>query len=85
MVDGNTLIHTDVTPYNFLLHDGGVTLVDWSMPCGGAAWIDTALMVIRLVPPVTARSKPRLGPTGSPCGQPLVARPSMLSPPALPP
>ena len=49
MVDGNTLIHTDVTPYNFLLHDGGVTLVDWSMPCRGAAWIDTALMVIRLV------------------------------------
>ncbi|MBB4695544.1 phosphotransferase [Paractinoplanes abujensis] len=49
MVDGDTLIHTDVTPYNFLLHDGGVTLVDWSMPCRGAAWIDTALMVIRLV------------------------------------
>ncbi|WP_250028800.1 phosphotransferase [Paractinoplanes maris] len=49
MVEGNTLIHTDVTPYNFLLHDGGVTLVDWSMPCRGAAWIDTALMAIRLI------------------------------------
>jgi hypothetical protein len=23
--------------------------VDWSMPCRGAAWIDTALMVIRLI------------------------------------
>lgn len=49
MVDGNTLIHTDVAPHNFLLHDGGVTLVDWAMPCRGAAWIDTALLVIRLV------------------------------------
>jgi hypothetical protein len=49
MIDGDTLVHTDVTPYNFLLHDGGVTLVDWSMPCRGAAWIDTALMVIRLI------------------------------------
>jgi len=49
MIDGNTLIHTDVSPYNFLVHGSGVTLVDWSMPCRGAAWIDAALMVIRLV------------------------------------
>ncbi|WP_433374021.1 phosphotransferase [Actinoplanes sp. CA-142083] len=49
VVDGNTLIHTDVTRYNFLIYEGVVTIVDWSMPCRGAAWIDTALMVIRLV------------------------------------
>jgi RIO1 family len=49
MIDGDTLVHTDVTPYNFLVHEGGVTLVDWSMPCRGAAWIDTALMVVRLI------------------------------------
>lgn len=49
MVDGDTLVHTDVSPYNFLVHDLGVALVDWSMPCRGAAWIDTALMVVRLV------------------------------------
>lgn len=48
-VDGNTLAHTDVTPYNFLIHGGGMTVVDWSMPCRGAAWIDTALMVVRLI------------------------------------
>lgn len=48
-VDGQTLAHTDVTPHNFLIHAGGVTVVDWSMPCRGAAWIDTALMVVRLV------------------------------------
>jgi hypothetical protein len=48
-VDGNTLVHTDVTPFNFLLHRNGVTVVDWSMPCRGASWIDTALMTIRLI------------------------------------
>jgi hypothetical protein len=49
VVDGQTLVHTDVTPHNFLIHAGGVTVVDWSMPCRGAAWIDTALMVVRLI------------------------------------
>jgi Ser/Thr protein kinase RdoA (MazF antagonist) len=49
VVDGDTLVHTDVTPFNFLIRQDGVTVVDWSMPCRGAAWIDTALMTIRLV------------------------------------
>ncbi|MCU7722259.1 hypothetical protein ODJ79_00870 [Actinoplanes sp. KI2] len=48
-IDGDTLVHTDVTPHNFLVNDAGITVVDWSMPCRGAAWIDTALMVIRLI------------------------------------
>jgi hypothetical protein len=48
-VDGDTLLHTDVTPHNFLVHDAGVAVVDWSMPCRGAPWIDSALMVIRLI------------------------------------
>jgi hypothetical protein len=46
---GDTLVHSDVTPKNFLIKDGSVAVVDWSMPCRGAPWIDTALMVIRLV------------------------------------
>jgi len=49
LVDGDTLVHTDVTPHNFLVHGSGITVVDWSMPCRGAAWIDTALMVVRLI------------------------------------
>ena len=49
LVDGDTLIHTDVTARNFLIHHGSIAVVDWSMPCRGANWIDTALMVIRLV------------------------------------
>jgi hypothetical protein len=49
VVDGQTLVHTDVTPHNFLAYGSGMTVVDWSMPCRGAAWIDTALMVVRLI------------------------------------
>jgi hypothetical protein len=43
------LVQTDVTPFNFLIHGGAATVLDWSMPCRGAAWIDTALMVVRLI------------------------------------
>jgi hypothetical protein len=48
LVDGDTLLHTDVTPKNFLLGDR-MRVVDWSMPCRGAAWIDTARMIVRLI------------------------------------
>lgn len=47
-LDGSTLLHTDVTPRNFLVGER-IAVVDWSTPCRGAAWIDTALMVIRLI------------------------------------
>jgi len=49
LVDGNTLAHTDVTTKNFLIHNGNIAVVDWAMPCRGASWLDTALMVIRLI------------------------------------
>ena len=49
LVDGNTLVHTDVTTKNFLIHNGDIAVVDWAIPCRGAPWIDTALMVIRLI------------------------------------
>ncbi|MCZ7420713.1 hypothetical protein O7605_14435 [Verrucosispora sp. WMMA2121] len=48
LVDGDTLLHTDMTPRNFLVADR-LRLVDWSSPALGAAWIDTALMLVRLV------------------------------------
>ncbi|MFG1953066.1 hypothetical protein [Micromonospora sp. NPDC048830] len=48
LVDGDTLLHTDMTPRNFLLSDR-LRLVDWSAPCRGAAWIDTAFLLVRLV------------------------------------
>ncbi|MEV0002260.1 hypothetical protein AB0H28_08240 [Micromonospora sp. NPDC050980] len=49
LVDGDTLLHTDMTPRNFLLDGGRLRLVDWSAPSRGAAWIDTAFMLVRLV------------------------------------
>ncbi|GIF42848.1 hypothetical protein [Actinoplanes xinjiangensis] len=49
LVDGDTLVHTDVTTKNFLIHDGTIAVVDWAIPCRGADWLDTALMAIRLI------------------------------------
>ncbi|GAB1694928.1 hypothetical protein [Krasilnikovia sp. M28-CT-15] len=48
LVDGDTLLHTDVTARNFII-GSAVFVVDWSTPCRGAVWIDTALMVVRLI------------------------------------
>ena len=44
---GNTLVHTDARDDNFLLSaDGRAMLCDWNWPVRGAAWIDTALLLI---------------------------------------
>lgn len=48
LVDGDTLLHTDMTPRNFLIGDR-LRLVDWSAPCRGAAWVDTAFLLVRLI------------------------------------
>jgi hypothetical protein len=49
VIAGQTLVHTDFTPHNFLVHNRGLAIVDWSVPCRGAARIDSALMVVRLI------------------------------------
>jgi hypothetical protein len=49
VVDGDTLLHTDMTPNNFLIADGRASVVDWSVPCRGATWLDTARMLVRLI------------------------------------
>ncbi|WP_179277146.1 hypothetical protein [Actinoplanes regularis] len=49
LVDGDTLVHSDMTTKNFLIDGGNVTVVDWAIPCRGADWLDTALTVIRLI------------------------------------
>jgi hypothetical protein len=38
-----------MTHNNFLICDGRVQVVDWSMPCRGATWLDTARMLVRLI------------------------------------
>ena len=44
---GDTVVHTDVRDDNILLTpDGGAVLCDWNWPVVGAAWLDTALLLI---------------------------------------
>jgi Ser/Thr protein kinase RdoA (MazF antagonist) len=49
LVDGDTLLHTDMTHNNFLIDGHQVHVADWSMPCRGAVWLDTARMLVRLI------------------------------------
>ncbi len=48
-VAGDTLIHTDLTPRNLLVHHQHTWVVDWTEPCTGAAWIPYAFLTIRLI------------------------------------
>jgi hypothetical protein len=47
-VSGNDLLHTDLSPLNFLINDQ-VWLVDWAWACRGPAWVDVAFLVLRLI------------------------------------
>ncbi|AXK34514.1 hypothetical protein DVA86_19550 [Streptomyces armeniacus] len=49
LVAGEAVQHTDMTPHNFLVADGGVRLTGWSWPALAAPWVDTALLVHRMI------------------------------------
>ncbi|MDR6318949.1 phosphotransferase [Actinoplanes couchii] len=49
VVDGDTLVHTDMSTANFLVDPYSISVVDWAMPCRGAPWLDTTLMIARLI------------------------------------
>lgn len=49
LVTGEAVQHTDMTPHNFLVADGGVRLTDWSWPAIAVPWMDTALLVHRMI------------------------------------
>jgi hypothetical protein len=50
LLAGDALLHGDIGPDNFLIGpDGGATIVDWSWPTHGAAFIDPAVLVVQLV------------------------------------
>lgn len=49
LIDGDTLLHTDLQPGNLLIQDGEVKVIDWAWSSRGAAWVDSAFMVIRLM------------------------------------
>lgn len=45
---GHTLLHTDLAPHNVLITDRA-HLIDWAWPTRGAAWIDPAVLTLRLM------------------------------------
>ncbi|MFE2108354.1 phosphotransferase [Kitasatospora sp. NPDC059463] len=49
LIDGRTLVHTDLTGPNLLVDGPAVRVVDWAFPAPGAAWADTAYLVVRLI------------------------------------
>ncbi|MGH3415941.1 MAG: phosphotransferase, partial [Actinocrinis sp.] len=46
---GDTLLYTDISPDNMLVHEGRVSVVDWAWPTHGAGFIDPANLVVQLV------------------------------------
>jgi hypothetical protein len=50
LLAGRTLLHGDINPDNLLTApDGAVTVVDWSWPTYGAAFIDPACLAVQLI------------------------------------
>jgi len=47
---GNAILHTDYNPANILItSDGHAEIIDWAWPTKGAAWIDPACLIPRLI------------------------------------
>lgn len=57
-LEGHSLVHGDVHELNLLVADGTASLVDWAWARTGPAWVDAALLTIRLIaaghPPAAA-------------------------------
>lgn len=50
LVDGNRLVHTDLHGDQFrIAPDSTVRVIDWGYPGVGAAWVDAAFLVLRLI------------------------------------
>jgi hypothetical protein len=49
LLAGDSLLHTDYNPLNVLIGEESAHLVDWAWPTRGAAWIDPACLVLRLI------------------------------------
>ena len=46
---GDTLLHTDFNPLDVLIRDGAAWIIDWAWPTRGAALIDPACFLLRLM------------------------------------
>lgn len=49
LLRGDTLLHTDYSPDNVLVHGPVARLIDWAWPTLGAAFIDPGCLVVRLI------------------------------------
>jgi len=49
LLAGETLLHTDISPYNILITRGPARVIDWAWPTKGAAFIDACYFAIRLM------------------------------------
>jgi hypothetical protein len=50
LLSGEALLHTDFNPLNILITPNGTArIIDWAWPTRGAAWIDPACLVLRLM------------------------------------
>lgn len=50
LLAGDTILHTDYNPANILVtSNGNAQIIDWAWPTKGAAWIDPACLVPRLI------------------------------------
>ncbi|WP_253769006.1 aminoglycoside phosphotransferase family protein [Goodfellowiella coeruleoviolacea] len=48
LIDGDSLLHTDLHPLNILI-GGQARVIDWAWARKGAAWVDAAFLVLRLI------------------------------------
>lgn len=48
LLAGGTLLHTDLAPHNMLITKRA-HFIDWAWPTRGAAWIDPAVLILRLM------------------------------------
>ncbi len=49
LLAGTTLLHTDFNPLNVLIAASGAWVIDWAWPTRGAAFIDPACFLLRLM------------------------------------
>lgn len=50
LVDGFSLLHTDLHGEQFLIDESGTAhVIDWAFPACGASWVDGAFLVLRLI------------------------------------
>jgi hypothetical protein len=49
LADGDRLVHTDLHSEQFIVAEHQVHVIDWSWRAAGAPWVDTAIMVLRLI------------------------------------